>query len=218
MKLSKNEINKLMVAIAQSAGLPDGERGVELHRICLGVVSDDAEVSKASLAEFAELFSFRSSLTEGAHLQVSQIAGWREAVGPLLAIAMSIPFKKATGVDEIAGEYVTLFFSTLQRVSIVKDLQGGDISDAEIFRTRILPKLQVVDREFKILGTLALPSTIDLAVTDLSKPRAVFTFVTIQKVPYLHSKLRGLGLQDLLLEGQVGTVDGKDWFSDDKAE
>jgi hypothetical protein len=157
-----------------------------------------------------------------------ELLDWREIVGPELAKKMERKFTAVDGrlrvtatVRAVQGEpaqdldvrYRTLFLSAVERIRVL-DLvsQKTQRTSSDLFRERHLPALQMLDKKFEILGCLAPPTLLSLAMSDLIAPRAVFAFVTVVDSPDLADRLREVGLEGLLNEGAVDTLGGIDWF------
>lgn len=148
-----------------------------------------------------------------------ELPGWESIVGPELAAKMSTKFTAVQGdyhppMDgALSRPFRTLFLSAVERVSILDLVQEKpSVSDSDFFRDHHLPALQMLDKRFEIVGCLAPPTVISLAMSDLIAPRGVFAFVTVVDEPGLADRLRAVGLERLLCEGAVDTLGGIDWF------
>lgn len=140
-------------------------------------------------------------------LFVDEIEGWRAALSSEIVTKLEASKSKSVTGDE----HDTLFLSTYHRVTLLEDVTGGAKTELELFKEMIAPALETVNKEFEIVGALQIPSAIDLAITDLSTPRAVFTFVTIKKVESLRKRLQAVGLERLLDEGACDTLGTARW-------
>lgn len=119
--------------------------------------------------------------------------------------------------DKVWGTgFETLFISATQRNSVIDEfVPGSGKQPLQVFEEKILPALETINKEFKIIGHLALPSSMNLAITDLTKPFAVFCFPVVQYEGYknlhhepvdLKLRLKELDLPWLLMEGASDTV------------
>jgi hypothetical protein len=140
-------------------------------------------------------------------IRIKEIEHWELALGDTeLAQKLTNKFSSERGPG-----YRTLYLSATFRVSILASHLDRLTLAQEAFKTKLVPALQIVDANFKVLGSLACPSTVDLAVTDLSQPVCVFAFVTVEDAPNLQEKLEALGLKNVTTEGLIGTLDGQTW-------
>lgn len=141
--------------------------------------------------------------TKSAALKVEALHDWRNAVKPETAAKIDQQTFKAIKGDG----FRTLFVSAIARVNCL--FTEADLADKvrEVFAADIAPVLDAVNENCEVLGHLAVPSTIKLAVTDLSLPAAAFCFVTVKDTPELEAKLNILGLHAIYAgEGMVATV------------
>jgi hypothetical protein len=84
----------------------------------------------------------------------------------------------------------------------------------QTFNQKLLPILQRFDPV--VVGFLAPPSSIKLAVTDLSQPMAVFCYATVKDEPKLYQLASYMGLPSTVFDGEglVSTLDGWTWPGD----
>lgn len=158
------------------------------------------------LAEAVEAGSVKhgpDALVQAAALRVEALHDWRKAVKPETAAKIDQQAFKV-----VKGEgFRTLFVSAIARVSAVYNELDLANEVRSVFASEIAPVLDTVNENCEVLGHLATPSTIKLAITDLSLPAAAFCFVTVKDTPELEAKLDSLGLGAILRgEGMVATV------------
>jgi hypothetical protein len=153
-------------------------------------------------------------------VSISSLPGWEnaletEVVRKLKSNKIGSVASNLTLTDGTELAYRTLFVSTISRQTLMDRVMGVNPDEPlKVFKAAVVPVLNVIDKNFNILGALALPSAVDLAITDLNQPVCVFTFVAVEAALNLEQKLKDLGLEDLLQEGMVSTVDrSKDWVS-----
>lgn len=119
-------------------------------------------------------------------------------------------------------EHQTLFLSVIVRTKLTDQIHRWDRSDPpeikEAWKTQMVPALETIMSNFEIMGNLAKPTKMQLAMTDLTPSWAVFCFVTVKKVDRMSYKLRDLGLASLLNEGAVDTLStpARDFFNNPK--
>lgn len=144
-------------------------------------------------------------------LQIAKLPDWEKAVKPATAeLLKQKTFTSTTGTLESGKKFLTLFLSVEARQSVVSSLMEAPPTPEEVagaaFREKIAPVLDTLAENFRILGVLAEPSFMPLAIVNLSKPFAAFAFVTVEDEPFLKTKLSKLNLEGLLQEGAVATL------------
>ena len=144
-------------------------------------------------------------------MRTSEVSGWENVLGRELAAKVRV---QSTEVD---GEgFLTLFLSTIYRTSTMKMVNAVPTPFAhEVFAADLAPVIRQINERFVILGSLAAPSSVDLAMMDLTVPRAVFCFLTIKKYDGVLDDIKALGLERLLHEGPVDTITGTKTFWND---
>lgn len=176
------------------------------------------------------------------HLQVQEVFDWRSKLRPETVAALQrhkfslvrgtrvpegfeVPANmwSVGGVDEQfvdeGKSFRTLFVTTASRRSLTDLLKQEAPSlqkDIEnLYADRVVPILETVMNNFKVLGNLCAPSAIKLAQTDLNQPIAVFCFVTVEADTDFEAKLGKLGLTRLTSEGTIDNISdpAQDWFS-----
>ena len=143
--------------------------------------------------------------TRGAALQVEQL-------NIAFSVVPSVSFKETRGEG-----FRTLFLSSIFSIPM-SDLLLGDSevgTDGKIkqYNEKIVPVLEKLqEKGIVFLGELTPPCGVPLAVTSLWWPTAVFHFVTVKDDGQVEDKVKALGLEAILAEGVIGSVDGKSWF------
>jgi len=175
-------------------------------------------------------------LNETPALEILEVPDWRSALDPFLAATLETGFKKVVGdlqpparpgespanlyTDPTAlpvktrTRYMTLFLSTVVRRPLIdflnaKDNPGSLSEDIQwAYREQIVPALEKVHANFKVLGTLAKPSWLKMAVTNLNQSAVVFCFPTVEFEEQYQSKLDALGLGNIGKEGVMASGRG----------
>ena len=153
---------------------------------------------------------------EGDH-PLDPLNGWTNKLSPGLVERMSNPWPTvAASVQPSPGlpfKYTTLFVSTVFKTPLVPSSFFFPENAMKVFEERVVPVLEKIDEHFDVIGHLALPTVLNLAVTDLHQPVAVFAFVTVVDTGDIKEKLRAAGLPlGLLSEGSIDTISGKTWL------
>jgi hypothetical protein len=109
--------------------------------------------------------------------------------------------------DKDAG-YRTLFLSKIVRTTLYQTILGEESSTpSDILNQFVLPTLdKVIAAGVEVIGSLAPPGSIKMAITDLSQPYGVFFFVTVKDTDNLAQILAENGLSSLLEEGVEQTI------------
>jgi hypothetical protein len=149
---------------------------------------------------------------EPASLDIRSVLDWQNILPPDQVASLSAEkFVDTQGTLADGRKFTTLYLSKLNRRPMMTEALGHPTTLLEdirqTFTGHVVPVIDQVCKNFNVLGTLALPCVIKLAVVDLTCPVAVFTFITVEKTPDFKKKLKDLGLQTLLNEGSVETID-----------
>lgn len=143
--------------------------------------------------------------TRGAALQVEIIENGTDA-------RMYVPRKsyKAT-----SGEgFRTLFLGVVRKTVLTDCMYAAPTTPAQFYNKRIIPVLKKLqDAGVKFIGEILEPARLALAVTDLTIPEAIFHYVTVVDDGTVEDTVKKLGLERILVEGPVSTIDDKDWFT-----
>lgn len=138
----------------------------------------------------------------GAALVVEEVPKWEWMVN---AKTQEVLKNRTTGREEGT---VTLYVSRTTGINIADQFAGKKLSDAAAgtFSAEVAPVLNKITETFEVVGAMATPCWMPLAVISLEVPAAVFCFVTIKAVDNLKQKLADAGLSTNLLNPNMGTT------------
>jgi hypothetical protein len=143
-------------------------------------------------------------------LGIQTIEDWQSDLDENLKQRMLTKFKNTVGVTDDGVEYVTLYLAKCIRNALFDEIVTPNLSritPKATYIDNIVPVLNTINKNFEILGVLAPPSSIKLAVMDLTQPEAVFCFVTVMKTADTQERLNELNLPYLLVgEGRTDTL------------
>ena len=145
-----------------------------------------------------------------AHIDIKDVLDWEANLPVLQAKQLNLKFTEPEGTLPNGTKYTTLYLSKENRRPMMTQLLGHPTSLVEdikqTFTTHVVPVIDTVFKNFNVLGALATPCAVKLALINLSCPVAVFTFITVEKTPDFRQKLTDLGLLNLTNEGSVETI------------
>lgn len=147
----------------------------------------------------------------GIGLNLTKEFDWKKALSKELVSKLEQnQFKTTNGTIENGVKYTTLYLAKLGRVGLASALTLDNLLTHVdfVYSDSVVPVLDILNKNFNILGCLAKPSVIELALTDLHVPFDIFCFVTVEDVPNLYSKLKELDLEGLTMEGSCSTLKG----------
>lgn len=151
-------------------------------------------------------------------MKVFQIPDWElNLPDDLVSAIKAKAYKKTSGKG-----FRTLFFSKTGRQPLLVDLitnnRKSSGTPSRVWSAEVAPELaKLAEAGIRVLGCIAPPSSIDLAVTDLSSPFAVFAFVVVEDVPDIKDRLIAAGIPPRVYdgEGMVDTISpiAQDWMA-----
>lgn len=152
-----------------------------------------------------------NSLIEAPALKVTKLPDWERHVKKETAELLKQKEVRSTiGTLENGKKFLTLYVAVEGRQSIHSTLMEAPLSTEEFceaaYREKLAPVLDTIAENFRIVGALAQPSWLPLAMVNLNYAFGVFAFVTVEDEPFLKAKLSKLNLESLLNEGAVGTL------------
>lgn len=139
-------------------------------------------------------------------LRIEPIQNWERNVDSALAQKMS----QFINISEDSDTHAVLYLSTSYRetlmANIIHDGYNREQRLEAIFADKFVDVLNVIDKNFNIVGTTNGPSWMPGAIIDLTNPMFLFCFVVVEKGEQFQEKIEELGLECLTQKEAFGSV------------